>query len=488
MEDHKKEAESSTELEVDDVRDSGAEYVESKGACMMVRHVQVALMCGAVTIAYALRVNMSVAVVVMASHNASNTDIRDFGWTTSETSTILSSFFWGYVVTQVPGGQLAERFGGKRFIAGSICLTGFFTALTPLAADIGGWQLVCASRLVQGLCQGCIYPSVHALLARWVPPDENGRSATIVYAGSQLGTVIAMPASGLLANSNMGWPSIFYVFGGVAVAWSLLYFILGADTPAKHKYISRVERIYIEKSLAQTAHGKEKLPTPWKAIFTSPPMISLIIAHCTQNWGFWTLLTQMPTYMDRVLGFNIQSNSLLSALPYLVMWGLSFVFSGVSYVLERKKCLSLGTLRKLFNSIAHWGPGIALVVLSYTHVSDPTAAVVLLTVAVGINAGVYVGYQINHIDLSPNFAGTMMGITNCAANIMSIIGPLMVGLFVKNDTQEEWRYIFLMAAGIYFLGNLTFVIFGKAEVQPWNDPSFMKKKHEDDVIVETEKL
>lgn len=51
----------------------------------------------------------------------------------------------------------------------------------------------------------------------------------------------------------------------------------------------------------------QKMQTPWKAIWTSLPFISLIIAHCGQNWGFWTLMTEMPSYMKQVLGVDIKA-------------------------------------------------------------------------------------------------------------------------------------------------------------------------------------
>ena len=83
----------------------------------------------------------------------------------------------------------------------------------------------------------------------------------------------------------------------------------------------------------------------------------------------------------------------------------------------------------------HWGPGLALIGLNLSSTSDSTTAVTLLTIAVGLNSSVYVGFQLNHIDLSPNYAGTMMGITNCISNIMSIIAPMLVGLIVTDEVS-----------------------------------------------------
>jgi hypothetical protein len=83
----------------------------------------------------------------------------------------------------------------------------------------------------------------------------------------------------------------------------------------------------------------------------------------------------------------------------------------------------------------HWGPSLALLGLSFISTDDSTGAVALLTVAVGLNSAVYLGFQVNHIDLSPNYAGTMMGISNCISNITGIVTPMLVGLIVTNEVS-----------------------------------------------------
>lgn len=70
-----------------------------------------------------------------------------------------------------------------------------------------------------------------------------------MFLGAQFGTVLALPISGLLASSAAGWPSCFYLFGALGLAWAILWFFLGANSPAEHSFISKEERAYIEESL-----------------------------------------------------------------------------------------------------------------------------------------------------------------------------------------------------------------------------------------------
>lgn len=110
---------------------------------------------------------MSVAIVAITDRNSTNPDFPEYEWDEKEKSMVLSSFFWGYVVTQIPGGQMAKHFGGKIMLLVSITLCSLLCLLTPTFAAFG-WKAVVALRVVQGLCQGCIFPSTHTLLAKWV--------------------------------------------------------------------------------------------------------------------------------------------------------------------------------------------------------------------------------------------------------------------------------------------------------------------------------
>ncbi|KAL7031546.1 hypothetical protein ACKWTF_007046 [Chironomus riparius] len=443
------------------------------------RHVQVLLIFTCLTIAYAQRVNMSVAIVAITDRNSTNPDFPEYEWDEKQKSMVLSSFFWGYVITQIPGGQMAKHFGGKIMLLVSITLCSLLCLLTPIFAAFG-WKAVVALRVIQGLCQGCIFPSTHTLLAKWAPPSERGTIGTYCYSGAQFGTVVMLAVSGVLASSAMGWPSIFYLSGVFGLVWAILFMFYGSSSPADSRdRISSEERHFIETSLNTTGDAKI-IKTPWKDIFTSSAVISLVIAHSAHNWGFWTLLTEIPSYMKSVLHFNIKQNALLSALPYFVMMIMSFILSPFADWLTNKRILKVEFSRKLFNTIGLWIPGIALIALAYiTSQTQSSLAVGLVTLAVGFNAATYLGFQINHIDLSPNHSGTLMGITNCSANVMSIIAPLLVG-FILNDASDplQWRIIFFIAAGVYFFGNLQFIIFGKASTQPWNDPDAHRKRND----------
>ncbi|XP_023940699.1 putative inorganic phosphate cotransporter [Bicyclus anynana] len=462
-----------------------------------VRHTQTILLFFGMLLAFTMRVNMSMAIVDMTSNNtaiANETNVENidmtnsdmasenitsasteankgvhFDWDLQQQSMILSSFFWGYVVLQVPGGELAKRLGGKLLITISVAVNSLISLVLPISAQIGDWKFVIFWRVLQGLTQAFVYPSMHHLVSQWIPLEEKGRLSTIIYAGGQLGIALQLIASGFLATA-WGWQAIFYTNGVLGLAWTLAYCFLGSQSPEASKRIAKEELSYIQTSLGRVGEQK-KYPTPYKKIALCLPFWAAVIAHCGQNWGFFTLMTEMPTYMKEVLHFNLAKNGILSSLPYLAMFLLSFPMGILTDLIIRRNWLSVSNTRKLFNSIGLWGPALALVGLALAPSHIDWLPVVMLVISVGINAGQYTGFMLISIDLAPNFSSNLMGISNFFANVISIIAPLVCGVIVHDKTDpQEWHKVFYLASGIYFFTNLFFILFTTSEQQSWNEP------------------
>lgn len=165
----------------------------SIGARYGVRHLQTLLLFFGLTIAYAMRVNLSVAVIAMSDSQGTNPDFEEYKWDERIQSWLLSSFFIGYVFTQVPAGKLAQRYGAKSMLAYSIGLCAILNILTPYAARLGDWKAVMVLRALEGLCQGFLFPSTHTLLSKWAPVEERGKLGTYCYTGMSTLYLISSP-------------------------------------------------------------------------------------------------------------------------------------------------------------------------------------------------------------------------------------------------------------------------------------------------------
>ncbi|XP_064597334.1 sialin-like [Liolophura sinensis] len=436
---------------------------------------------------YALRVNLSVALVEMVTLNETkvenatsecpgpnNTDVPDvyrkgeFDWSPSLQGIILGSFFYGYVTTQIPGGWIAENFGGKKLFGFGVLCTSALTLLTPVAARLHVGVLILI-RILEGIGEGVTFPAMHAMFGKWAPVWERSRLVSITYAGAQMGTVVSLPISGILCDSHIfgGWPAVFYIFGAVGCLWFVVWMFMVADTPAKHSTISTEERDFIEQSIGSKPQRER---TPWLGIFTSMPFWAIFIAHFCNNWGFYTLLTCLPTYLSEVLHFNIKENGLLSALPYFCCWVTMNVTGFVVDYLREHRYLSTVHARKLATSLGFLFPGGFLVAAGYSG-CNATLDVAFLTLALGLS-GIYMsGFIVNHLDIAPKFSGTLMGLTNCFGTLPGFLGPILAGYLTdKQQTSAQWQKVFYISCGIYVFGTVFYLAFASGDIQKWAQP------------------
>ncbi|XP_068597753.1 sialin-like [Brachionichthys hirsutus] len=446
------------------------------------------LSCCGFFVVYTLRVNLSVALVDMVNstqHPSTNRSssacpahdtpprpahthaANVYDWDSETQGWILGSFFYGYITTQVLGGYLANRFGPKWVLGSGILVAVIFTLLTPVAADLGAGFLI-AVRVVEGIGEGVTYPAMYTMWASWAPPLERSRLFSITYIGAQLGTVVALPLSGEICF-YLGWTYVFYISGILGLVWFVLWAFLVSDSPNTHPRISEKERDYINETLKHE-HSSAVHDIPWRAIATSRPLWAIVVAHFSFNWTFYTLLTLLPTYMKDMLGFSIQQNGMLSALPYLGS-SLAALVSGQLADYLRETCLySTAAVRKIFNSVGTIGPAVFLVAAGHTG-CNYILAVAFLTICSSLGGVACAGFNINHLDIAPSYAGILLAITNTFGTIPGMVGPVIARSLTKHNTVKEWQSVFYIAAAINVIGAAIYAFFGQGQVQAWAVPT-----------------
>ncbi|CAB0032985.1 unnamed protein product [Trichogramma brassicae] len=473
--------------------------------------------------AYAMRVCLSIAITQMTieKHTADNSTDLDrcpdlseamnitvsapkgplYDWDETAQGLILSSFYWGYIVTHLPGGMLAERFGGKYCLGLGILSTAVFTLLTPLATEWGGMKALVVLRILMGLGEGTTFPAVNVMLAQWTPPQERSKIGSLVFAGAQLGTVVSTLLSGeILKRSEIGWPLVFYVFGGLGVIWFVFFQLLCYNNPREHPYISEKEAKFLHDRMSEHTSQRAPGPVPWRAILTSAPLWALLVAQIGHDWGFYTMVTDLPKYMHSVMRFRIEENGWWSSLPYLCMWICSCLTSWLADWAIVNKYMNTTNVRKLGTTIASIGPGIFIIGASYAG-CDQMSVVVLFTIGMTLMGTFYpgkyllpstarpiraidpiqtcffrfvcIGMKVNALDLSPNFSGTLMAIVNGVASITGMVTPYIVGVMTPHSTVAEWRMVFWIVFIVFLVTNLVFALFASGEIQPWNDPNYL---------------
>lgn len=430
--------------------------------------MQVLTLFAALSTAITHRVCLSVAVVDMTASDNGDGQQR-FDWLPTEKSTVLGSFLWGYMLSQVAGGALSSRGGATRILAAAVCLSGVLTALLPLAATTGGWAAVAALRVATGVSQ-CVYPTSYTLLGRWVPLAERSRAGALILASQPVGNVVAMASSGWLVYA-WGWPSVFYVFGGVGLLAAVMVLVLSEDSPESHPRISREERKYIVQAINGGSQPQDKQPVPWRSMLTSVPLLSLLVAHLGYLWGYWVLIACSPSYINNLMDVGIEWNGLLSSAPQVAMMIFSLLFGWLGDLIQSRQLLSTATNRKIFNTIGMCGPGLMCILIALFGSSNPPLALSVLSVYGGLISATFAGSLINYVDLSPNFSGVAFAFGNMIGAFGSAFAPYAEGFFVdRKDPMPGWSNVFYLTAVAFFLLNAAWCIWGSAEVQPWNSP------------------
>ncbi|CAG2055854.1 unnamed protein product [Timema podura] len=332
-----------------------------------------------------LRINLSIAILAMTSkypvitNNGTTIYVQDFDFNSQTKGFILSAFFYGYMVTQIPGGWLATRMGGHKLYGAGIGVTALFTVLTPFIAQVHIYFLI-ATRVIEGLCEGFTNSSMEYIWAQWVPPLERNRLMGFAFTGTPLGIVTAMSMSGIIAT-YLGWQAVFFITGSVALVWTLAWWMIIYDEPENDPRITLEELTHIRNCLGKRSNLKKRqeIVFPWCKMLTSLPIWAGVIVIFVMTWNYHTLGTQMPTFLRDVLGFDIKRAGLFSSMPYLVMAIYApFACSAADWILE-KQLLSVTNTRKLF--ICCSLTSIAAILLLLGHLRTTVGVISCLIVA-----------------------------------------------------------------------------------------------------------
>jgi len=391
----------------------------------------------------------------------------EFNWSSTQQGLLLGAFFYGYTVSQLPGGYLAGRYGMKIVFGVGNLVSSAMTLISPVAARTS-FELFVVVRTIQGLAQGVYWPASNTLWGRWAPPVERGLLMNFASTGATFGVVFSQPISAVICSSDSyfgGWPSVFYVFGTFGVIWGLFWQNFAHSSPEEHLGICKEELDFIKLTVPPVIKEDRN---PWKAILKSGPVWALTAAFISNTFGSEILFTSLPNFLKHILGFNISQSGFIVALPYLVMLVVTNVFSYIADYLRANKYLTTDQTRKIFNTAGQVGAGVFMIITGYIDCNQ-SLAVFMLCLVLGINTMSFSGYRVNAVDLSSKYCGIVVGFVNTIANISGFIAPTMVGVMTeKNNTQEQWQIIFFISAAIYTLGSTIFILFGSGSEQEWN--------------------
>ncbi|KQK05973.1 hypothetical protein BRADI_2g23690v3 [Brachypodium distachyon] len=340
----------------------------------------VALVAAVMLLCNADRVVMSVAVVPLAAQH---------GWSSSFVGIVQSSFLWGYVFSSMVGGALADRYGGKKVMAGAAVLWSLATFLTPWAASKSAAMLL-AVRVLFGLAEGVAFPTMSTFLPKWFPTHERATAVGISMGGFHLGNVLSFLATPIIM-SHIGLTGTFAFFASLGYLWLAVWLLNVESDPIDSRTISKSELQLILAGRSGSKVKGSKFPS-LREVLSKMEMWAIIVANVINNWGYFVLLSWMPVYFKTVYNVNLKQAAWFSAIPWAVM-ALSGYVAGASADFMIKSGFSIVRVRKIMQSIGFIGPGVSLLCLRFAQ--TPLVAAVIMTAALGLSSCSQAGYFCN---------------------------------------------------------------------------------------------
>lgn len=407
-----------------------------------IRYLVLATLFAVTTINYADRATISIAGAAIQA---------ELGIDSVSLGYIFSAFGWAYVLGQIPGGWLLDRFGSRRVYAASIFFWSLFTLLQSFVGHIGFFSIVTTLfllRLLVGLAEAPSFPGNARVVAAWFPTAERGTASAIFNSAQYFATVLFAPVMGWITWS-FGWQYVFIVMGVIGVGFSLVWLRV-VYNPTDHPRINDAELTYIEangglvdmdKAAPSGGNGQRSAPQ-WsyvKQLLTNRMLLGVYLAQYCINAITYFFLTWFPVYLVQERGMSILKAGLIASLPAICGFAGGILGGILSDFLLRKGA-SLSVARKT-PIVLGLSLATSMVIANYVEAEWLIVGVMALAFfGKGLGA---LGWAVVS-DTSPKqISGLSGGIFNTFGNIASITTPIVIGYIISATGSFEMALVYV---------------------------------------------
>jgi ACS family glucarate transporter-like MFS transporter len=420
-----------------------------------IRWVVVAVLFAITAINYADRATISLAGPEIA---------KELNFNAVTMGYIFSAFGWSYVIFQLPGGWLLDRFGSKRVYAISIFLWSLFTLLVGAVGFFTGLTAVMVLftlRFLVGASEAPSFPANSRIVAAWFPANERGTAAAIFNSAQYAATVIFAPLMGWLIHSY-GWHWVFGVMGVLGMLFVLVWNKLIYD-PKDHPLANSEEVSYIEQggglvSMDQPRKdGSRKEGPELKYIvqlLRNRMLAGIYIAQYCINALTYFFITWFPVYLVKEKHMSILKAGFAAAVP-AVCGFLGGVLGGMISDVMLRRGFSLSVARKT-PIVAGMLLSISMVACNY--VTAEWAVIFFMALAFfgkGIGA---LGWAVNSDTAPKQIAGLSGAVLNTCGNLSSITTPIAIGYIIEATGSFNGALIYVGAHALVAIVCYLFVV------------------------------
>jgi MFS transporter, ACS family, glucarate transporter len=412
------------------------------------RYSIVAMLFAITIVNYADRATIAIAGPVLS---------KDLGLSPVQMVFIFSAFGWSYVIGQVPGGWLLDRFGSKAVYFASIFTWSLFTLLQGavglLAATLAFYVLF-ALRFLVGLAESPSFPANARVVAAWFPANERGTASAIFNSAQYFATVLFAPIMGWI-TTVLGWPYVFYFMGLLGLIVSMIWLMV-VYAPNQHPRIGRPELDYIErggalvnmdppKGAARVEPNKK--PFEWghiQQLVSDRMMIGIYLAQYCINALTYFFITWFPVYLVQQRGMSILNAGFVASIPAVCgftggvlggIWSDYMLRKGFSLTASRKTPIVVGMLLST-----------SMIICNYVDAQWIVVAVMALAFfGKGIGA---LGWAVISDTCPKQIAGLSGGLFNMFGNLSSISTPIIIGYIIQNTGSFNGALVFVGANAV----------------------------------------
>jgi ACS family glucarate transporter-like MFS transporter len=409
-----------------------------------IRYVILLLLFLVTTINYADRAILSIVGSSMQ---------KELGITPVQMGLLFSAFAWAYVLGQIPGGWLLDRFGTKRVYAWSIFLWSTFTILQATV----GWYSVSVAivvmfvlRFMVGLAESPSFPGNSRMAAAWFPSAERGTAAGIFTSAQYFATVLFAPIMGWIVYT-FGWHYVFVVMGGLGVIMTGVW-LKTVYSPKQHPRINEAELRHIADGgglidMDQTGVKNDVSKPGWahfKQLLTNRMMLGVFIGQYCINTLSYFFLTWFPVYLVQERGMSILKAGFIASIPAVcgflggVLGGIisdALIRNGRSLTFARKAPLVLGML-------------MSTTMVACNYVDAEWLIVAIMALAYFGKGFGAIGWAVVADTAPKSIAGLCGGLFNAFGNTAGITTPIIIGLIIQATGSFELALVFVAANAV----------------------------------------
>lgn len=393
-------------------------------------NVVLALLCIMYFITYVDRVNIGTAAGPIQ---------KELGLTNTQLGFVFSAFAYPYLLFQVFGGWVGDKFGPRMtlFACGLI-----WSVATILTGFVDGLVSLFLVRVLLGFGEGATFPTATRAMQYWTPAGQRGFAQGLTHSFARFGNAITPPLVAALMAAYT-WRGSFMVLGCVSFVWVLVWVWYFRNDPQDHPSITETELATLpprKNSVAPVIPWGPLLARMWPVTFT----------YFCYGWCLWLYLNWLPLFFKNTYSLDIKSSAIFASGVFFA----GVVGDTLGGVISDRILHRTGNVRfaRLSVTVTGFvGALISLFPILYFH--DITTVAICLSLGFFF-AEITIGPMWSiPMDIAPKYSGTASGLMNMGSAFAAIVSPLVAGYVI--DMTGNWYLPFIMSMGLLGLGALT---------------------------------